>query len=61
MFTEKSMSKPTEDQIRARAHELWEAAGRPEGQQDEFWHKAEQELSNDPAANAEEGSSKFVE
>lgn len=61
MFTEKSMSKPTEDQIRARAHELWEAAGRPEGRRDEFWHKAEQELSDDPAANAEETSSKFVE
>jgi hypothetical protein len=54
------MSMPTEDRIRARAHELWEEAGRPEGRQDEFWHKAEQELA-DPAINSEESSTTFTE
>jgi len=38
------MEKPTEDQIRIRAHKLWEQAGKPEGQEDEFWHQAEREL-----------------
>jgi hypothetical protein len=38
------MDKPTEEQIRSRAHELWEQAGRPDGREDEFWHQAEREL-----------------
>jgi hypothetical protein len=29
-----------EDRIRAKAHELWIEAGRPEGQHDEHWMKA---------------------
>ena len=29
-----------EDRIRAKAHELWEEAGRPEGEADEHWLKA---------------------
>ena len=41
------MAYPTDEQIRARAHELWEKAGKPEGRQDEFWHLAEQELLNE--------------
>ncbi|MBI2924348.1 MAG: DUF2934 domain-containing protein [Verrucomicrobia bacterium] len=36
--------------VAARAHRLWEEAGRPEGQDQEFWFRAEQELS--AAANA---------
>jgi hypothetical protein len=38
------MAFPTDDQIRNRAHQLWEQAGKPEGREDEFWHQAEQEL-----------------
>ncbi|MET3997085.1 hypothetical protein ABIB83_009082 [Bradyrhizobium sp. I1.8.5] len=30
------MAKPTEDDIRTRAHALWELAGKPEGRQEEF-------------------------
>jgi hypothetical protein len=30
------MQKPTEEQIRVRAHELWEQAGKPEGREDDF-------------------------
>jgi hypothetical protein len=33
------MAKPTEQQIRARAHELWEQAGKPDGREDEFWQQ----------------------
>ncbi len=29
-----------EERIRAKAHELWEEAGRPEGQHDAHWMKA---------------------
>jgi hypothetical protein len=53
------MPKPTEQQIRVRAHELWEQAGKPDGQQDEFWHKAEKQLSQD--APSDEKSETFLE
>jgi hypothetical protein len=33
-----------EDEVRKRAYELWEEAGRPEGRSDEFWHAARAEL-----------------
>ena len=39
-----TMAKPTEDQIRQRAHELWEQSHRPDGRDDEFWNQAEREL-----------------
>ncbi|HEY3795390.1 MAG TPA: DUF2934 domain-containing protein [Bradyrhizobium sp.] len=38
------MEKPTEDQIRQRAHEIWERHHRPDGRDGEFWHQAETEL-----------------
>jgi hypothetical protein len=41
------MENPTEEQIRVRAHELWEQVGKPEGRDQEFWHLAEQELRNE--------------
>lgn len=53
------MAKPTEEQIRVRAHELWEQAGRPEGREDEFWHQAEKELTG--GATADEKSQTFLE
>jgi len=33
----------TEDQIRVRAYQLWEADGRPENQADTYWHRAAME------------------
>src|SRR5262245_16095472 len=33
-----------EDAIRRRAYALWEADGRPDGRNDEYWHRAESEL-----------------
>jgi hypothetical protein len=53
------MSKPTEEQIRVRAHELWEQAGKPEGREDEFWHQAEKELAQ--GATSDEKSGTFLE
>ncbi len=38
------MVNPSEERIRARAYELWEQAGKPEGRGDEFWRQAEQAL-----------------
>ena len=48
---ETQLSAPTEQDIRERAHRLWEQAGRPEGRDDEFWHAAEQELRNQDKSN----------
>ncbi len=39
------MQKPSEEQIRTRAYELWEEAGKPEGRDDEFWFLAEKGLA----------------
>jgi Protein of unknown function (DUF2934) len=52
------MAQPTEEQIRKRAFELWEQAGKPEGREDEFWNQAQRELqgeeeSGDPDKGAD--------
>lgn len=39
-----SMTDVNEEKIKQRAHELWEIAGRPDGRDDEFWHKAEEQV-----------------
>jgi hypothetical protein len=48
------MSGDREEQIRRRAHELWEQSGRPEGRETEFWLQAERELSRDEAFQEEQ-------
>jgi hypothetical protein len=53
------MAKPMDEQIRVRAHELWEKAGKPEGREDDFWHQAEKELSQ--GATSDEKSTTFLE
>jgi hypothetical protein len=35
-----SSTADREDAIRRRAHQLWEAAGRPDGRAEEFWFAA---------------------
>ena len=45
------MAKATEQDIAARAFRLWEAAGMPEGKDEEFWRAAEQELVNEDQSN----------
>jgi hypothetical protein len=39
-----------ENQIRRRAYEMWEADGRPEGQDRQYWFKAMAELAGAAAA-----------
>jgi hypothetical protein len=41
------MAKPTEEQIRQRAQEIWERSHRPTGRDDEIWLLAEQQLRNE--------------
>lgn len=56
------MPETTIEQIRQRAHELWEAAGRPEGREQEFWYQAERELkTGDTPVNPDEKSDTFLE
>jgi hypothetical protein len=43
------MEQAMEDQIRTRAHELWEQAGKPDGREHEFWHEAEKEVKRETA------------
>jgi hypothetical protein len=38
------MSDNRDQLIRERAHSLWEADGRPEGREQEYWFRAEQML-----------------
>jgi hypothetical protein len=33
-----------QDHVRTRAYQIWEAAGRPEGEHDNHWHQANAEL-----------------
>jgi hypothetical protein len=37
-------TRPTHEQIAARAYEIWEAQGRPEGADRENWFEAERQL-----------------
>ena len=37
-----------QDEVRARARQLWEDAGRPAGRDLDFWLQAERELANKP-------------
>ncbi|MCC8948237.1 DUF2934 domain-containing protein [Bradyrhizobium sp. Arg62] len=41
------MNKRLDEAVAARAYQLWEKAGKPEGRDEEFWRLAEQELINE--------------
>ncbi|MCQ4158913.1 DUF2934 domain-containing protein [Roseomonas sp. GC11] len=43
-----------EDRIRQRAYALWEAEGRPEGQEEAHWHRARAEIAAAGAREAPE-------
>jgi hypothetical protein len=60
------MDDPSQDQIRARAYQLWEGAGRPEDRAQEFWLEAERELTGATGGTAkpndpDETSETFLE
>jgi hypothetical protein len=39
------MKSDRREAVRRRAHEIWEARGRPEGQHEDHWREAEAELA----------------
>lgn len=41
-----------EDEIRQRAHQIWEREGRPDGMDKDHWTRAERELSGEIPADA---------
>jgi hypothetical protein len=43
----------SKEEIRTRAHELWEQHGRPAGRDEEFWLQAELERSNGQKSRAD--------
>jgi hypothetical protein len=50
------MEKPTEEQIRQRAQEIWEENHRPVGRDDEFWFQAERELNQGVTSHEKVGA-----
>jgi len=44
-----TLFKPTQNRIRRRARQIWMESGRPAGRDEEFWLRAEQELTDDGA------------
>jgi Protein of unknown function (DUF2934) len=46
------LSPEAEQKIRVRAHEIWEAEGRPDGQHLEHWRQALSEFERDKAGQA---------
>jgi Protein of unknown function (DUF2934) len=46
------VAEPSKKEIAARAYQIWEDRGRPEGKEEEFWHLAEQQLLNEDKSNA---------
>lgn len=53
------MNNDREEQIRARAHQIWEEEGRPEGREQEHWSKAAREMEGHRAT--EEGAFTGIE
>ena len=45
------MTYPTDEQIRERAYQLWEKAGKPEGKEDHFWLEADRQLNQERIQN----------
>lgn len=50
-------SSNIEDRIRDRAYALWDQAGRPDGNDKEFWHLAEKQLSEGSGVDQSEEDS----
>jgi hypothetical protein len=46
------MNQRIDESIAARAYELWEQAGTPEGRDEDFWRLAEQELINEDKSSS---------
>ena len=49
-----------DERIRARAHEIWEAEGRPEGREYSHWLRARAEINEEEGAAAREAHSGLI-
>jgi hypothetical protein len=45
----------TDQRIREQAYELWQKAGSPEGEEEEFWHQAREIVLNGENSNTVQG------
>lgn len=50
-----------EQKIRDRAFQLWDRAGQPEGQEQDFWFQAERELSEQDDFDSSEKAAELDE
>lgn len=55
------MHTPHEDDIRDRAYAFWIEAGSPHGRDEEFWHRAERELSEQADLDSSEAASEVTQ
>jgi len=55
------MHTPHENDIRARAHALWEQDGSPEGQAHDYWYRAERELSEEAGLDRSEQAAEVTQ
>lgn len=52
------MRRPAEIEIVRRAYQIWQQAGEPEGKDQEFYHRAEEELRNEEQSASQDESRK---
>ena len=50
------MHTPQDNDIRDRAYALWVSDGSPEGKDQEYWYRAERELSEEAGLDASEAA-----
>ena len=55
------MGDDWEYQVRHRAYELWNEAGRPDGKHLQFWEAAVQELKRRPVAEASDEGDEILD
>lgn len=55
------MHQANEDDIRDRAYALWVEAGSPQGRDEEFWHRAQRELSQEAGLDSSEQASSVTQ
>ena len=46
------MDQDKDERIKVRAHQLWEAEGKPHGRHDDHWRRAEEEIDAEGAASS---------
>lgn len=50
-----------DEEIRDRAYALWVEQGSPEGRDQEFWHRAERELSEEHGLDTSEAAAEVTQ